>query len=78
VNAKRAPKARKLGSIGYCTTHQKGLYENKKQAKAAIREACEKGMRAYRCDVADGFWHIGHLPHVIREGRMTQREVYGR
>lgn len=68
---------RRLGRFGYCDTHQKGFYENKRQAKQAIREQCEPGMRPYRCDVVDGLWHIGHLPWVVRRGQKTTREVYG-
>lgn len=75
---KRAPQSRQLGHSGYCTTHQKALYDNKSKAKAAIREVAQKRMRPYRCDVVDGMWHVGHLPAVIREGRLSAREVYGR
>ena len=71
-------RTRGLGRFGWCETHEKGLYENKKQAKQAIREQCEPGMRPYRCDLVEGLWHIGHLPYVVREGRMSAREVYGR
>ncbi|MEU5668979.1 hypothetical protein ABZ749_01150 [Micromonospora sp. NPDC047753] len=67
------------GPIGYCDTHEKRLYSSRKQAKQTIRNHRDRGgMREYRCDLVDGFWHIGHLPLAAVEGRKTARQIYGR
>jgi hypothetical protein len=39
------------------------------------RQAGRNGMRPYRC-VACAFWHLGHLPAVVRAGLLTAAEVF--
>lgn len=34
----------------------------------------DPGMREYRCDDNDGYWHIGHLPPAVRNGDTTIAE----
>ncbi|MGC4769229.1 hypothetical protein ACLQ25_09640 [Micromonospora sp. DT44] len=65
------------GYVGYCDTHQKRLFSTRKLAKRHLRtHRNNKGMREYRCDLVDGFWHIGHLPLATVAGRKTARQVY--
>jgi hypothetical protein len=64
--------------IGYCDQHGKRLYPNRKQAKQMLRKHRNRqGMREYPCDLVAGHFHIGHLPQVVREGRVTAPEIYG-
>ncbi|MBM0203239.1 hypothetical protein JNW90_09045 [Micromonospora sp. STR1s_5] len=66
------------GPIGYCDTHQKRLYSSRKQAKRQIRDLRDnQGMREYRCRLVKGYFHIGHLPKDVRNGRITAPEIYG-
>lgn len=32
-------------------------------------------MRAYRCERCP-YWHVGHLPHLVRTGQLTASEFY--
>lgn len=59
-----------------CTSHGKRLYGSRDTAKQAIRRQHSKGMRAYRCELVAGYWHIGHLPPAVRDGRKTAAELY--
>lgn len=63
--------------FGYCDLHGKRRFENRKDAKTAIRlwHRRGEGVREYRCTISG--WHVGHLPPVVRNGEKTAREVYG-
>lgn len=61
-----------------CNVHGKKSYTSRDLAKQASREMHDPGMREYRCDVEDGYWHIGHLPEPVRNGQVTADEHYGR
>lgn len=63
-------------SIAHCGSCQKYLYACKADAKRMIRGNPEKGLSAYECEYMPG-WHIGHLPRVVQEGRITRSEYYG-
>jgi hypothetical protein len=53
-------------------------YLTKADAKAAIRhmKGREGRLNAYRC--ASGFWHIGHLPALVRKGQISRSEIWPR
>lgn len=70
-------KPRTKGHFGHCDTHDKRIYTDRSSAREAIRRLQGGGMRAYRCDVVDGMWHIGHLAPEIRQGRTTADAYYG-
>ena len=61
---------------GGCPTCGKTIYQSRKRGRQVIRILCWSKMRAYRCP--DGWgWHIGHNPAVVRQGRLTARDIYG-
>lgn len=55
---------------GYCDQHQKITYLSR--AAARRRSKMMTGVRPYRCEFNDQFWHIGHLPTLIRQGRVSR------
>lgn len=59
---------------GTCEVHGKKSYPSKDLAKKAVQEMHDPGMREYRCDDNDGYWHIGHLPPAVRNGDTTIAE----
>lgn len=61
-----------------CDKHGKRSYTTRDLARQASREMHEPGMREYRCDAYEGYWHIGHLPEAVRNGEKTADEHYGR
>lgn len=61
------------GWIGWCETHQKRLF-TKKGAQRAKRTLRDPGLRKYRC--RGEYWHIGHLPRDVKEGRKTAKEIF--
>lgn len=65
-----------IGNLSWCVAHGKKTFASRKTARRAIRLLHDTQMREYRCDHADGLWHIGHLPQATLRGRMTTREVY--
>lgn len=67
------------GAVGrkvYCDPCGKNLYATRADAKIIIRDHYDKSMREYECDVLNG-WHVGHIPHVIRRGEQSAKEIYG-
>lgn len=83
--APRVPDAVSQGLVPAlrCPEHGKLLYPSRKGAKRAIRthRRDRAGMREYECADRGGIrqgWHIGHMPHAIRKGLVTARQVYGR
>lgn len=61
-----------------CDVHGKKSYTTRDLAKQASREMHDPGMREYRCDAEPDYWHIGHLPEKVRNGKVTADEHYGR
>lgn len=59
--------------IKWCEEHQKKLF-TKKAAKQLKRQLRDSNLRRYPC--RDNLWHIGHLPAVVKKGRLTARTVY--
>lgn len=58
-----------------CEDCDKDLFRSKKDAKRRIRDTPEPGLCAYECEILEG-WHIGHLPWMVRKGRLTRAEYY--
>lgn len=54
--------------IGWCSTHEKNIYADRKTARRAIRSLHGKGMSPYPCDVVPFGWHIGHMPPQVLRG----------
>lgn len=63
--------------IGTCESCWKRSYVTRKDAKATIRHVNDPAMRAYRCPAGSGYFHIGHIPQAVRDGRMTVGQIYG-
>lgn len=61
---------------GRCELHGKNSYSSRNRAKAAIRELKSPGMREYQCSRDTRYWHIGHLPPAVRDGKHTAVEHY--
>lgn len=63
-----------------CPSCAKRAYPTRADARAAIRFAHETGLREYPAcgDLAEDFWHIGHLPKPVRHGRIDATEYYRR
>jgi len=68
----------KKHQMGWCYIHNKALFASRKVARRVVRDYPNSGMREYACEHVAGFFHIGHLPQVVRDGLLTTREVYGR
>lgn len=62
--------------VAYCDTHEKELYHDRNLARQSIRGHHDPGMREYQCTERSGYWHVGHLPKAVREGRSTTDEYY--
>lgn len=58
-----------------CTTCGKRSYLSRHAARQAKRlHSDRRGLSVYRC--SSGYWHIGHLPHLVRQGVRTRSEHY--
>lgn len=57
-----------------CTTCGKRSYMTKHAARQARKLTPSKGLNVYECG---GYWHVGHLPEVVRRGRMTRGQIFG-
>lgn len=67
-------------SIHACATG-KWCFTSRKEAKTLLRTLKQQGegkaCRAYECRDC-GYWHVGHLPHMVRRGIVSQNEFYTR
>lgn len=61
----------------WCEVHQKKAFTKGNAKKVIKAMPWEKGVVKYPCEAVPNGWHVGHLPQVVREGRMTRGEVYG-
>lgn len=61
-----------VGYAGHCKDCGKICFTSKRAARAARRSMHEQ-MSVYRCGP---YWHLGHLPEVVRRGRLS-RDVLG-
>jgi hypothetical protein len=75
-------KARDVGYVTYlafCTVHEKKAF-TRKNARKVKRDLHDPGMRAYECDqggdMQSPWWHVGHLPGVVKRGEVSAIEVY--
>jgi hypothetical protein len=62
-----------------CEPCDKASFGSRKHARAAARNGDltgESKLREFRCPVNDAYWHIGRLPPVVKEGRLTASEIY--
>lgn len=62
--------------VGICHATGKLMLARRSDARRVIRNMHDKGMREYRCRSCQ-CWHTGHLPPIVRRGRLTAAEVYG-
>lgn len=51
---------------GKCPDCGKVRYRSRADAKKAARTRNLPGMSPYEC--SDGYWHLGHLPPVVKRG----------
>lgn len=61
--------------LSTCPTCGKRRYITKAHAKEAARRIPRDGkprLNAYRCGT---FWHLGHLPDIVRHGEITRDEL---
>lgn len=56
-----------------CDCGKRG-YMSRSVARRAAQHI-DKTLRPYLCDLTN-YWHLGHLPNSIRQGRRTRDEVY--
>lgn len=62
-------------SLSTCPTCGKRRFLSKTQAKQSARRMRRGGkprLNAYRCG---DFWHLGHLPDVVRHGGATRDDI---
>lgn len=64
-------------SVGWCPTHGKHWYTDRKRARRVANQHPEH-KNVYRCDANPNLWHVGGLPAVIRHGYMTKDEYFRR
>jgi hypothetical protein len=62
------------GHSSWCDTHNKMAHYNRKLAKQAARRFHDSGLQEYRCDAIDGYWHVGHAPRAVKQGKRSNRE----
>lgn len=59
-----------------CPTCGKRSYLTRHAARQAKRlHSDRRGLSVYRC--SSGYWHIGHLPYLVRRGNATRGDLYG-
>lgn len=62
---------------GVCRSGKKAFW-TKAGARALVRvlrAEGDKGVRAYHCPDCD-YFHVGHLPYVVRRGQVAARDAY--
>lgn len=64
------------GHMGRCGTHSKLLYTSRKGAKSAARRL--GGLSVYPCDQPSGGYHIGHLPKIVKDGKIDRADLHSR
>lgn len=47
-------------------------YLSRKDARQVARSLSRAGLNAYECA---GYWHLGHLPPIVRRGRATREDL---
>lgn len=59
-----------------CQTCGKRAYPTRHAARQAKKKLPDRrGVSVYPCGHA---WHVGHLPHAVRNGAITRHEIYPR
>jgi len=58
-------------AVAWCETHRKLMYPSRKGARKVARLHPDHKV-AYECSVQDGYYHVGHLPPAVVEGRITR------
>jgi hypothetical protein len=64
--------------IGRCDNCDKNIYLSKKDAKRIMRQTLgskQDGAREFQCPTNIDWWHWGHLPQRVRQGKVTIREI---
>lgn len=61
--------------VGHCKACDKRIFLNRKSARRRAKDLYpEDPPRAYRCLVNATWWHMGHLPEVVRTGVIDRGE----
>lgn len=60
-----------------CEREDKILYSDRGEARKARQKLRHRNLHVYPCPSGNGF-HLGHMPEVIRSGRMTRDRVFPR
>ncbi len=76
MTSSRAP--HEVGYLGRCSDCDKTIFTSRKVARRVLKTFHDtQGMREYLCPVEDGWWHLGHLPRAVLEGRTTADVAFG-
>lgn len=68
-------KNKTAAAIGWCYTHDKLMYTNRKRAKSVARQHPDhKGV--YPCEANQGMFHIGALPWEVIAGELTREQFF--
>lgn len=66
----------------YCQPCDKQSFARRRDASGTVRRLRREGgtdaagLRPYRCPAAPAYWHVGHLPEVVRRGETTAAEIF--
>jgi hypothetical protein len=63
--------------VGFCETHGKLWYTDRKRARVVARQHRER-KSVYPCSDRPHLWHVGGLAEEVRKGHMTRDEYYHR
>lgn len=69
----------KIVGIVFCETRGKRSYISRKEARRVARTIPPDGgprLNPYRCDVMEGYWHLGHLPARVRRGNAGREDIW--
>jgi hypothetical protein len=70
--------ARSAAWVGACAICGKVVYLSRKVARQVVRKLPDRNPRprAYRCPANPDHWHVGHIPHAMRQGAITREQWY--
>lgn len=63
-------------SVGWCTVHNKHLYDSRKAAKGVCRLHQGQHKSPFSCRYHPGMFHIGELSQSIVSGDYSRDEIY--
>ena len=62
-------------ALGYCDTHSKLMYPDRKSARKAASRLSGH-LNAYRCTAVPMFWHVGTLNPYVIQGHVDRSTWY--